>query len=56
MSHDTPFVMPPIMQRAQYASRGPVPQDVIECVEFTLPAPAAGEALVQVLATKVLGL
>ncbi len=53
MSHDTPFVMPPIMQRAQYASRGPVPQDVIECVEFTLPAPAAGEALVQVLAAPI---
>jgi trans-2-enoyl-CoA reductase len=41
------------MQRAQYASRGPVPQDVIECVEFTLPAPAAGEALLEMLAAPI---
>lgn len=41
------------MQRCQYASRGPVPQDVIECVEFTLPAPAAGEALVEMLAAPI---
>lgn len=42
-----------MMQRAQYATRGPVPQDVIECVDFTLPAPAAGEALVEVLAAPI---
>jgi len=42
-----------IMQRAQYATRGPVPQDVIECVEFTLPAPGAGEALIEVLASPI---
>lgn len=41
------------MQRAQYSTRGPVPQDVIECVEFTLPAPAAGEALIEVLASPI---
>jgi NADPH:quinone reductase-like Zn-dependent oxidoreductase len=42
-----------MMQRAQYATRGPVPQDVIECVEFTLPAPGAGEALIEVLASPI---
>lgn len=41
------------MQRAQYATRGPVPQDVIECVEFTLPPLAAGEALIEVLAAPI---
>jgi trans-2-enoyl-CoA reductase len=41
------------MHRAQYATRGPVPQDVIECVEFSLPPLAAGEALVQVLAAPI---
>lgn len=45
--------MAPIMQRAQYATRGPVPQDVIECVEFTLPPLAAGEALIEVLAAPI---
>src|SRR6187551_2652804 len=42
-----------MMQRAQYATRGPVPQDVIECVEFTLPELAAGEALIEVLASPI---
>ncbi len=42
-----------MMQRAQYATRGPVPQDVIECVEFALPAPAEGEVLVEVLAAPI---
>jgi mitochondrial enoyl-[acyl-carrier protein] reductase / trans-2-enoyl-CoA reductase len=41
------------MQRAQYVTRGPVPQDVIECVDFTLPAPAAGDALVEMLAAPI---
>ena len=41
------------MQRAQYATRGPVPQDVIECVEFTLPAPGGGQALIEVLASPI---
>ncbi|MBL0169666.1 MAG: zinc-dependent alcohol dehydrogenase family protein [Gemmatimonadaceae bacterium] len=41
------------MQRAQYASRGPVPQDAIECVEFTLPPLQAGEVLVEVLASPI---
>ncbi len=41
------------MHRAQYATRGPVPQDVIECVDFTLPAPAAGEVLLEVLAAPI---
>lgn len=45
--------MSPIMQRAQYATRGPVPQDVIECVEFTLPPLAAGEALIEMLAAPI---
>lgn len=41
------------MQRAQYATRGTVPQDVIECVEFTVPPLAAGEALVEMLAAPI---
>jgi NADPH:quinone reductase-like Zn-dependent oxidoreductase len=41
------------MHRCQYSSRGPVPQDVIECVEFTLPAPAAGEVLLEMLAAPI---
>ena len=41
------------MHRAQYVSRGPVPQDAIECVEFTLPALAAGDALVEMLAAPI---
>lgn len=42
------------MKRAQYSQRGPVPQDVIDAVEFELPGPlASGQALVQVLAAPI---
>jgi NADPH:quinone reductase-like Zn-dependent oxidoreductase len=41
------------MQRAQYEHRGPVPQDVIAAVEFDLPAPAEGEALLAMLAAPI---
>jgi len=41
------------MKRAQYAQRGPVPQDVIDAVEFSPPPLAAGEALVEVLAAPI---
>lgn len=41
------------MKRAQYAQRGPVPQDVIEAVSFELPPVQAGEALVEVLAAPI---
>jgi mitochondrial enoyl-[acyl-carrier protein] reductase / trans-2-enoyl-CoA reductase len=41
------------MQRAQYATRGTVPQDVIECVEFTLPPLAAGDVLIEMLAAPI---
>ncbi len=41
------------MLKAQYQRRGPIPQDVIEAVEFELPPPAAGEVLVEVLAAPV---
>jgi NADPH:quinone reductase-like Zn-dependent oxidoreductase len=41
------------MLRAQYERRGPVPQDVIGPVEFTLPPLAAGQALVEVLAAPI---
>lgn len=41
------------MKRAQYARRGPVPQDVIEAVNFELPPLRAGEALVEVLAAPI---
>ena len=41
------------MLKAEYQQRGPVPQDVIEAVEFQLPAPAAGEALLKVLAAPI---
>ncbi len=41
------------MHRAQYVVRGPVPQDVIECVEFTLPALSSGEVLIEVLAAPI---
>jgi trans-2-enoyl-CoA reductase len=39
--------------KAMYEQRGPVPQDVIRPVSFTLPAPAAGQALVAVLAAPI---
>ena len=41
------------MLRAQYASRGPVPQDSIDAVEFTTPPLSEGQALVQVLAAPI---
>lgn len=41
------------MLKAEYQTRGPVPQDVIEAVEFELPAVAAGQALVKVLAAPI---
>ncbi len=41
------------IKRAQYTSRGPVPQDVIESVEFPMPELAAGEALIEVLAAPI---
>ena len=41
------------MLKAQYQHRGPVPQDVIEAIEFQLPAPAAGQALIKVLASPI---
>jgi NADPH:quinone reductase-like Zn-dependent oxidoreductase len=41
------------MQRAEYAVRGPVPQDVIACVERETPTPAAGEVLLAMLAAPI---
>lgn len=41
------------MQRAEYAKRGPVPQDVIEAVAFELPPLSVGQALIQVLAAPI---
>ena len=41
------------MKKAQYEQRGPVPQDVIAAVDFDLPAPAAGQAQVEVLAAPI---
>jgi NADPH:quinone reductase-like Zn-dependent oxidoreductase len=41
------------MKRAQYEARGPVPQDAIAAVEFTLPSLAEGQVLVEVLASPV---
>ncbi|MEO7917683.1 MAG: zinc-dependent alcohol dehydrogenase family protein [Dokdonella sp.] len=42
------------MQKTQYSSRGPVPQDVIDVVDFELPGQiAAGHARVEVLAAPV---
>ncbi len=41
------------MKRAEYAIRGPVPQDVIECVDFELPALEAGQALIAVEAAPI---
>ena len=39
--------------KAMYEQRGPVPQDVIRPVSFELPVPAAGQALVAVLAAPI---
>lgn len=41
------------MLRVEYRDRGPVPQDVLELVEFELPAPGPGEVLVKVLAATI---
>ena len=41
------------MQRAEYTSRGPVPQDVIACVERDTPTPQAGEVLLEMLAAPI---
>ncbi len=41
------------MLKAEYKTRGPVPQDVIEAVELELPPVAAGQALVKVLAAPI---
>ena len=41
------------MLKAEYQQRGPVPQDVIEAVEFQLPPPAAGQVLLKVLASPI---
>lgn len=41
------------MLKAQYDHRGPVPQDVIHAVPFDLPALAAGQALVAMLASPI---
>lgn len=41
------------MYRAQYAKRGPVPQEVIACEPFELPAPGPGEALLAMRAAPI---
>ena len=41
------------MKRAQYSQRGPIPQDVIDAVEFTLPPLGEGQALIEVLAAPI---
>ncbi|WP_342245483.1 zinc-dependent alcohol dehydrogenase family protein [Pseudomonas sp. OTU5201] len=41
------------MLKAEYQTRGPVPQDVIEAVEFELPPVGVGQALVKVLAAPI---
>ncbi len=41
------------MKRAEYSQRGPVPQDVIDAVAFTLPPLTTGQALVEVLAAPI---
>ncbi len=41
------------MLRAQYETRGPVPEDVIHAVEFDVPALEAGQALVEVVAAPI---
>jgi trans-2-enoyl-CoA reductase len=49
-----PAPLPPVlMLRAQYESRGPVPQDVIAAVEFETPRLEAGQALVEVIAAPI---
>ena len=41
------------MKKAQYRFRGPVPQDVIEAVEFELESPGVGQVLIEVLAAPI---
>lgn len=41
------------MKRAQYAQRGPVPQDLIDAVDFELPPLQSGQALIEVLAAPI---
>lgn len=41
------------MKKAQYKFRGPIPQDVIESVEFELEPAGAGEVLIKVLAAPI---
>ncbi|SDY41792.1 NADPH:quinone reductase [Lysobacter sp. yr284] len=41
------------MKRAQYEQRGPVPQDVIDAVEFQTPPLAEGQVLIEVLAAPI---
>lgn len=42
-----------MMLKAQYQTRGPVPQDVIDAVELQLPEPSAGQVRVRVLAAPI---
>ena len=41
------------MKRAQYSQRGPVPQQFIDAVDFTLPPLTSGQVLIQVLAAPI---
>lgn len=41
------------MKKAEYASRGPVPQDVISAVDMSLPPPGEGQVLIEVLAAPI---
>lgn len=41
------------MHRAEYAARGPVPQDQIACVPFELAPPGEGEVLLELLAAPI---
>ena len=41
------------MKKAQYRFRGPIPQDVIEAVEFELGSPGVGQVLIEVLAAPI---
>jgi NADPH:quinone reductase-like Zn-dependent oxidoreductase len=41
------------MHRAEYAVRGPVPQDVIACVTHETPVPGAGEVLLELIAAPI---
>ena len=41
------------MKKALYEQRGPIPQDVIQAVEFELPPLTAGQVLIEVLASPI---